>query len=101
MQAVSGGRLLMLSTPFGKRGEFYEAWENGANAWERYEVLASQCPRISEEFLAAERRAMPERVFRQEFECEFTETDDQVFSHDLVMGALTEEVEPLELEWSW
>jgi hypothetical protein len=101
MLAVSGGRLLMLSTPFGKRGEFYEAWENGANAWERYEVPASQCPRISEEFLASERRAMPERVFRQEFLCEFTETDDQVFSHDLVMGALTEDLEPLDLEWSW
>jgi hypothetical protein len=101
MLAVSGGRLLMLSTPFGKRGEFYEAWENGANAWERYEAPASQCPRISQEFLAAERRAMPERVYLQEFECMFTETDDQVFSHDLVLGALTDEVEPLELEWSW
>src|SRR5215207_629006 len=101
MLAVSGGRLMMLSTPFGKRGEFYEAWENGANAWERYEVRASECPRISAEFLASERRAMPERVFRQEFLCEFTETDDQVFSHDLVMGALTDEVEPLDLQWSW
>jgi hypothetical protein len=101
MLAVSGGRLLMLSTPFGKRGEFYETWENGANAWERYEVPASECPRISAEFLAAERRAMPERVYLQEFECEFTEVDDQVFSHDLVMGALSDEVAPLELEWSW
>jgi hypothetical protein len=44
---------------------------------------------------------MPERVYLQEFECMFTETDDQVFSHDLVLGALTDEVEPLELEWSW
>jgi Terminase large subunit, T4likevirus-type, N-terminal len=101
MLAVSGGRLLMLSTPFGKRGEFYEAWEDGGAEWERYEVPASQCPRISEEFLAAERRAMPERVYLQEFECMFTETDDQVFSHDLVVGALTEEIEPLDLEWSW
>jgi len=101
MLAVSGGRLLMLSSPFGKRGEFYEAWENGGNDWERYEVPASQCPRISEEFLASERRAMPERVFRQEFQCEFTETDDQVFTHELVLGALSDEVAPLDLEWSW
>jgi Terminase large subunit, T4likevirus-type, N-terminal len=101
MLAVSGGRLLMLTTPWGKRGQFYEAWENGANAWERYEVPASQCPRISEEFLAQERRLMPERVYLQEFECEFTEVDDQVFSHDLVMGALTEEVDGLDLQWSW
>jgi hypothetical protein len=101
MLAVSGGRLLMLSTPFGKRGEFYEAWENGANDWERYEVPASQCPRIGAEYLASERRAIPERVFLQEYECEFTETDDQVFGADLVMGALTEAVEPLAIDWSW
>ena len=101
MLAVSGGRLLMLSTPFGKRGEFYEAWEDGGAAWERYEVPASECPRISAEFLAAERRAMPERVFLQEFQCMFCEVDDQIFSNELVMGALTDEVEPLELGWSW
>ena len=29
MLAVSGGRLLMLSTPFGKRGVFYEEWTGG------------------------------------------------------------------------
>jgi|SRR5215203_480150 len=101
MLAVSGGRLLMLSTPWGKTGMFYESWENGGHQWERYEVRASECPRISEEFLAQERRAMPERIYLQEFECEFTETDDQVFSYDLVMGALTDDVEGLNLEWSW
>jgi Terminase large subunit, T4likevirus-type, N-terminal len=39
MLAVSGGRLLMLSTPFGKRGVFYEEWTGGI-AWERYTVTA-------------------------------------------------------------
>ena len=29
MLAVSGGRLMMLSTPFGKRGVFYEEWTGG------------------------------------------------------------------------
>jgi hypothetical protein len=29
MLAVSGGRLVCLSTPFGKRGFFYEAWTEG------------------------------------------------------------------------
>ena len=29
MLAVSGGRLWLMSTPFGKRGFFYEAWETG------------------------------------------------------------------------
>src|SRR5215208_3107256 len=43
MLAVSGGALMMLSTPYGKRGVFYEEW-TGGRGWERYEVTASQCP---------------------------------------------------------
>ena len=58
MLAVSGGSLMMLSTPFGKRGVFYEEW-SGGHGWERYEVPASQCPRISEAFLEEERRVLP------------------------------------------
>src|SRR5918992_1816339 len=40
MLAVSGGSLMMLSTPFGKRGAFFEEWLGG-EGWERYEVPAS------------------------------------------------------------
>jgi Terminase large subunit, T4likevirus-type, N-terminal len=94
MLAVSGGRLMMLTTPYGRRGAFYEEW-TGHGAWERYEVPASQCPRISEEFLGEERHALPRRVFRQEYECSFEETDDQVFSHADVQAAISSEVTPL------
>jgi hypothetical protein len=94
MLAVSGGRLMMLTTPYGRRGVFYEEW-TGDGAWERYEVPASQCPRISEEFLVEERNALPRRVYRQEYECSFEETDDQVFSHEDVQAAISEEVTPL------
>jgi hypothetical protein len=34
MLAVSGGRLICLSTPWGKRGFFFEEW-HGSNAWQR------------------------------------------------------------------
>ena len=37
MLAVSGGTLMALSTPFGTRGWWYEAWR-GDEDWERYEV---------------------------------------------------------------
>jgi hypothetical protein len=94
MLAVSGGRLLMLSTPFGKRGEFFEEWTNGTG-WGRYEVPASECPRISREFLEEERRALPARVYRQEYECSFEEVDDAVFAYDLIEEAITEDVAPL------
>jgi len=94
MLAVSGGRLMMLSTPYGKRGVFFEEW-GGGEGWERYEVPASQCPRIPASFLEEERRALPAWIYRQEYECSFEETEDQVFSHELVSAAITDEVTPL------
>src|SRR5262245_6042814 len=39
MLSVSKGRLLALSTPFGKRGFFYEAWD-GPEKWQRIKVTA-------------------------------------------------------------
>src|SRR5215208_4193193 len=94
MLAVSGGSLMMLSTPYGKRGVFFEEWTSGIR-WERYEVSASQCPRISEAFLEEERRSLPRRVYRQEYECSFEETDDQVFSFEDVAAAISKDVTPL------
>ena len=94
MLAVSGGSLMMLSTPYGKRGVFYEEWTGGVG-WEPYEVLATDVPRISATFLEEERRALPERIFRQEYMCSFEETDDQVFSYEDVAGAISDEVTPL------
>src|SRR5215210_4672964 len=54
MLAVSGGALMMLSTPYGKRGVFHEEWAGEAgegSAWDRYEVPAVECPRIPASFL--------------------------------------------------
>ena len=95
MLAVSGGALIMLTTPYGKRGAFYEEWTGGSDFWERYEVPASECPRISEEFLEEERAALPSWVYRQEYECSFEETEDQVFTTSMIERAVTSEVTPL------
>jgi hypothetical protein len=94
MLAVSGGSLIMLSTPYGKRGVFYEEWISG-HEWERFEVPASQCPRISEAFLREEEETLPPFIYRQEYECSFEETEDQVFTTDLIDRAVTDEVQPL------
>jgi len=47
MLAVSGGSLMMLTTPYGKRGVFHEEWTGGTD-WERYRVTAEDTPRVSE-----------------------------------------------------
>jgi hypothetical protein len=92
MLAVSGGSLMMLSTPYGRRGAYFEAWENGGPEWERYRVPASECPRIPPAFLEEERRSMPEWWFAQEYLCEFRETEDQIFSHDMIEAARADDV---------
>ena len=97
MLAVSGGRLITMSTPWGKRGWWYEAWEHGGDAWARWRVPASQCPRISPAFLAEERRALGPLWFASEFECQFVDTVDQLYATDLVQAALSRDVAPLGL----
>jgi hypothetical protein len=93
MLAVSGGRLVALSTPFGKRGWFFEAW--GEGDWRKMKVTASECPRISREFLEQERRTLGERWFKQEYECSFEENMDAVFTHEVIQRAVTHDVKPL------
>jgi phage FluMu gp28-like protein len=91
MLAVSGGRLFMLSTPYGRRGVFYEEWTGGED-WHRVEVPATACPRIPPAFIEAERRSMPEWWYAQEFCCEFRETEDQLWTHEMIEGARDDEI---------
>ncbi len=95
MLAVSNGALILMSTPYGKRGHFYEEWNRGGDEWERVMVKATECPRISAQFLASERRAQGEHIFSQEYLCEFRDTADQLFSSDQIANALTSDVKPL------
>ena len=94
MLAVSGGRLVCMSTPFGKRGFFHKEWTEG-EGWHRVQIRADECPRISKEFLREEKRSLPDSWFRQEYMCEFAETDGAVFAYDDVMRAMSDDVRPL------
>jgi hypothetical protein len=85
MLAVSGGTLIMLSTPYGQRGIFYEEWTSGCSGeWQRFRVSAEQVPRISSEFLSEERRALGSRWFEQEYMCVFGELEGAIFSREAI-----------------
>jgi Terminase large subunit, T4likevirus-type, N-terminal len=94
MLAVSGGRLIALSTPWGKRGWFHQEWSS-SEGWERVKITADDCPRISKAFLTEERRSLPQLWYQSEYVFEFTDTIDQVFTFEDVQAALTPEVQPL------
>jgi len=95
MLAVSGGDIVLLSTPFGKRGFFFHEWAEGGAEWHRAKITAYECPRIPREWLEQERRSIGDWWFRQEYLCEFVETIDQVFSYDDIQRALDDSVTPL------
>ena len=92
MLAVSKGRLICLSTPYGKRGFFHDCWTKGDD-WQRIEVPAEKVMRISKEFLEQERRALGESWFNQEYRCSFEALEGLVypdFNRCLTKGPIPE-----------
>lgn len=96
MLAVQNGRLVLMSTPFGKRGHFWEVW-NASQNWNRVRVPATEVPRISPEFLEEERAEMGSWWFSQEYMCEFVESEDTIFKDEFLQAALSDELKPLQL----
>ena len=90
--ATTNGILQATGTPRGRRGWFYEAWENGGPAWERTKVKCWDCPRLSREFLEREREEMGQRWFSQEYECEFLDILDGLFTTEQIERAITSDV---------
>ena len=94
MLAPSGGAIVAMSTPFGRRGWWFEAWEDGVG-WERVQIPATDCPRISPAFLADERASLGPWWYAQEYECEFMENEDNVFDYATIANAITDDIQPL------
>ncbi len=95
MLAVNNGVLILMSTPWGKRGHFFSEWSEGGAVWERIQITANDCPRISPDFLAEEKASLGDWWYSQEYFCEFRDTTDQLFHYDTVMQAFDDDVEPI------
>ena len=96
MLNVSKGAFWLLSTPYGKRGEFHRRWEHG-EGWVKKKVTAYDCPRIDHKTIEDAKRDMPAGKFNQEYMCEFVETDDQVFGSAFIDAAFDPSVEEWEI----
>jgi hypothetical protein len=89
------GQLILLSTPAGRRGFFYEVWHNNDDAWHRIKVAATDCPRISPEFLAEERRELGEQRFSEEYGLQFLDSGEQAFRTEIIDAIVSFDVRPL------
>lgn len=96
MLAVSHGRLIAGSTPFGTRGWWYDSWRS-QQPWQRFEVPASECPRITPEFLAEEKRTLGDFWFTQEYGCQFLDSESSAFRQVDIDAALARDYEPWNL----
>ena len=96
MVSTTSGAIWLMSTPLEKRGFFYEAWQTG-DRWERFQVKATECPRIPAEFLEEERSAMGDAWFRQEYLAEFMDIGGGFFEREVVEAALVDGMAPMDL----
>ena len=94
MIAVSGGAMMLLSTPFGRRGFFWRVWSQ-SQRWLKIEITAEQCPRLTPDFLAEEMIELGERWYAQEYGCQFVEAVGQVFSDAAIDAAFHDDILPL------
>jgi hypothetical protein len=94
MLAVSAGKLIALSTPWGKRGWFYQEWIEG-EGWERTCIPASECPRIPASFLREEQRTLPPMWYASEYDCIFGDTISSLFRSEDIKAMFAENMQPL------
>lgn len=85
MLAVGESQLVLLSTPFGKKGFFYRMFEKSLDEdsnWYSKQVPTSANPLIDDNFIEEQRDAMTRTQFKQEILGEFDENISGFFTRD-------------------
>ena len=80
--ATTKGQLILLSTPFGTEGYFAECYKN--KRFYRDHISSEDCPRITKEFLAEEKRTMTKLQYQQEYLGLFVGGIQRFFPDDLI-----------------
>jgi hypothetical protein len=78
LERTNPARLIALTTPAGKRGWFWKEWF-GKNPWQRVQVTADQCGRISRAFLEEEKQSHSAEYVQQEYFCSFENQEGLVY----------------------
>lgn len=86
MLAVARGKglgwITMSSTAFGKRGYFYQSFQNPK--YKKFLITADMCPHLTKEFLAEELERMGQRRYDQEYGGKFLDDAGQYFPTELI-----------------
>lgn len=129
------GRLILLSTPHGKQGFFFQRWVMTGDGWERYEIRSPWVPVVApggHDLVRMDNRSIQnfvedrkarniwaclsprhenyeeqldilrdqgQRLYLQEFCCDFVETDTTVFDYEDIMAAFEDTGEETTLDF--
>lgn len=86
------GHIILLSTPFGKGGYFYNSFTD--TDFKQFHISSEDCIRIPKDFLKKEKERMTKAEYRQEYQGEFTDEWNQFFQTTLIKKCMTF------IEWS-
>ena len=89
MLAITRGKIILLSTPFGKGGYFYRCFQD--KNFKSFHVSSEECPRKDIEFLKRERERMTKMQYAQEYLGEFVDELRQFFSDEIIKSCMNTE----------
>ncbi|HUU87150.1 MAG TPA: terminase family protein [Candidatus Glassbacteria bacterium] len=81
------GWIILLSTPFGKGGYFYDCWHD--KDFRQWHVNSEKCPRLDKKFLLKEKRNLTKLEYAQEYLGEFIDEFHQLFPTKLIKERMT------------
>lgn len=81
------GWTILLGTPTGKRGFFYEAF--GDKGYLHIHVTSEKCSRIPKKFLTKQKHKLTKMQYAQEYLAEFVEAYDQFFPTEVINACAT------------
>ena len=87
MLSVTRGDIILLSTPHGKEGFYYDCFQN--EDYSSFHISSEECGRIDDKFLKREKERMTKVQYAQEYLGEFVDELMQFFSTDLIRSAMT------------
>lgn len=99
MLAVGDGTFVLLSTPFGKNGFFYDRWDDStredditndpSSEWFPLHVPTSANPRIEQHFIEEQQESLTAMQFKQEILGKFEESADSFFTRSELENCAT------------
>ena len=64
MLATTGGKMILLSTPWGKRGYFYDCFQD--ETFKTWHVNAEECTRVPQDFIDQQKKRLSKLAYEQE-----------------------------------